>query len=161
MHGCLSFSQGNVMSSQTASALLHEQHEEIDFGVQGAMDGSGNQVELLHSLGLLRAHLHLEETVLFPALEGSVGLSIMVMEREHGLMWPLMASLAQACNDGAKLESMQDDLEELFQLLQVHNPKEEQILYSAADGHAGLADALAAARLPEGWVCKALRGKRA
>lgn len=149
------------MSSQTASALLHEQHEEIDFGVQGAMDGSGNQVELLHSLGLLRAHLHLEETVLFPALEGSVGLSIMVMEREHGLMWPLMESLARACRDGVDLDAMQDDLEELFQLLQVHNPKEEQILYGVADEHAGLADALAAARLPEGWTCKAVQGRHA
>lgn len=149
------------MSAQTASVLLQEQHEDIDFGVQGAMDGSSDQVELARSLDLLRAHLHLEETVLFPALEGSVGLSIMVMEREHGLMWPLMESLAQACRDGTALDAMQDDLEELFQLLQVHNPKEEQILYSAADEHAGLADALAAAQLPEGWVCKAARGKHA
>lgn len=149
------------MPSQTASALLQAQHEEIDFGVQGAMDGGGDQVQLLHSLDLLRAHLHLEETVLFPALEGSVGLSVMVMEREHGLMWPLLESLAQACKDGVELDTMQDDLDELFQLLQLHNPKEEQILYSAADGHAGLAEALAAARLPEGWVCKAMRGRRA
>jgi len=42
----------------------------------------------------------------------------------------------------------------------VHNPKEEQILYGVADEHAGLADALAAARLPEGWVCKAMQGRR-
>lgn len=149
------------MSAQTASALLQEQHEDIDFGVQGAMDGSSDQVELLRSLDLLRVHLHLEETVLFPALEGSVGLSIMVMEREHGLMWPLMESLTTACREGADLDAMQDDLEELFQLLQVHNPKEEQILYSVADEHAGLAEALAAAKLPEGWTCKAVRGRQA
>lgn len=149
------------MSAQTASALLQEQHRDIDFGVQGAMDGSSDQVELARSLDLLRAHLYLEEAVLFPALEGSVGLSIMVMEREHGLMWPLMESLARACRDGVDLDAMQDDLEELFQLLQVHNPKEEQILYSVADEHAGLADALAAARLPEGWTCKAVQGRHA
>ena len=100
MHGC-SIRKGNTMSAQTASVLLQEQHEDIDFGVQGAMDGSSDQVELARSLDLLRAHLHLEETVLFPALEGSVGLSIMVMEREHGLMWPLMESLVKACAEGA------------------------------------------------------------
>ncbi|MGB6101327.1 MAG: hemerythrin domain-containing protein [Comamonas sp.] len=149
------------MSAQSASELLQQQHRDIDFGIQGAMDGSSDQVELLRSLDLLRAHLHLEETVLFPALEGSVGLSIMVMEREHGLMWPLMESLAAACRGGASLESMEDDLDELFGLLQVHNPKEEQILYGVADEHAGLADALAAARLPEGWTCKAVQGGRA
>lgn len=149
------------MSAHTASALLREQHEDIDSGVQGAMDGSGDPVELQRSLDLLRQHLHLEETVLFPALEGSVGLSIMVMEREHGLMWPLIESLARACRGGVELGVMQDDLEELFQLLQVHNPKEEQILYSVADEHPGLADALVAAQLPDGWVCKAVRGKRA
>lgn len=149
------------MSAQTASALLQAQHEDIDFGVQGAMDGSSDQVELARSLDLLRAHLHLEETVLFPALEGSVGLSIMVMEREHGLMWPLMEALARACREGVALDAMQDDLEELFQLLQVHNPKEEQILYRVADEHAGLADALTAARLPEGWLCKAMQARRA
>jgi len=149
------------MSAQTASALLQEQHRDIDFGVQGAMDGSSDQVELLRSLDLLRVHLYLEETVLFPALEGSVGLSVMVMEREHGLMWPLMETLGRACREGANLDSMQDDLEELFQLLQVHNPKEEQILYGAADEHEGLAQALAAARLPDGWVCKAARGRPA
>lgn len=146
------------MSAPTASALLRKQHEAIDVGVQGAMGGSGNPQELQRSLDLLRQHLHLEETVLFPALEGSVGLSIMVMEREHGLMWPLMQALTKACREGAPLEAMEDDLDELFQLLQVHNPKEEQILYSVADEHAGLADALAAARLPEGWVCKAVKG---
>ena len=149
------------MSAQTASALLQEQHEDIDFGVQGAMDGSSDQVELARSLDLLRVHLHLEETILFPALEGSVGLSIMVMEREHGLMWPLMESLDRACREGADLDTMQDDLEELFQLLQVHNPKEEQILYSVADEHEGLAEALAGAKLPEGWTCKAVQGRRA
>ena len=149
------------MSTQTASALLQEQHRDIDFGVQGAMDGSSDQVELARSLDLLRVHLYLEETVLFPALEGSVGLSIMVMEREHGLMWPLMESLVKACRDGVDLDAMQDDLEELFQLLQMHNPKEEQILYRVADEHAGLADALAAARPPEGWACKAAQSRHA
>lgn len=148
------------MSAPSASELLQTQHQDIDFGIQGAMDGSSDQVELLRSLDLLREHLHLEETVLFPVLEGSVGLSIMVMEREHGLMWPLMEALVKACREGAALEAMEDDLDELFQLLQVHNPKEEQILYSVADEHAGLADALAAARLPEGWVCKAAKGKQ-
>ncbi|QXL84772.1 hemerythrin domain-containing protein [Comamonas sp. NLF-1-9] len=148
------------MATPGASAPLQQQHQDIDFGVQGAMDGSSDQVELARSLELLRTHLYLEEAVLFPALEGSVGLSIMVMEREHGLMWPLMESLAQACRDGASLESMQDELDELFQLLQVHNPKEEQILYSVADEHAGLAEALAAAQVPEGWACKAVARAR-
>ena len=54
---------------------------------------------------------------------------------------------------------MQDAGRELFQMLQIHNPKEEQILYKAADqvdeaGNDGaLLRALQAARMPEGWAC--------
>jgi hypothetical protein len=47
----------------------------------------------------------------------------------------------------------------LLRLLQRHNPKEEQILYAAADrldaerADGWLARALEAGRMPDGWTC--------
>lgn len=151
------------MDTPKPSQLLEEQHQRIDEGVQGAMDGSGDAQELAASLDLLRLHLYLEETVLFPVLEKTgLTMPVFVMQREHGLMWPLMEKLAQGCRAQVDLDSLLDDCEELFQLLQVHNPKEEQILYSAADGLEegvqALSEALLAGRLPEGWRCRAVAG---
>lgn len=153
------------MPARSPSQLLEDQHQRIDAGIQGAMDGSGDRAELVESLDLLRLHLYVEEAVLFPALEKTgLTMPVFVMQREHGLMWPLMESLVQACGKGVSLDALQDDCEELFQLLQVHNPKEEQILYTAADDLAGedaaLAPALAAARLPDEWMCRAVAGKK-
>lgn len=148
------------MDTHSPSQLLEAQHRLIDEGLQGAMDGSGGAAELAGSLELLRLHLYVEEAVLFPALEKTgLTMPVFVMQREHGLMWPLMESLVKACAEGAGLDALQDDCEELFQLLQVHNPKEEQILYGAADEIAGedaaLLPAIADARMPQGWLCRA------
>ena len=59
----------------------------------------------------------------------------------------------------ADASAVQDTGRELFQMLQIHNPKEEQILYKAADqvDEAGnthaLLQALQAGRMPAGWAC--------
>lgn len=148
------------MTDTTPAQLLEDQHRRIDRGIKGIFDGSGGLAELAEALELLRLHIHAEEAVLFPPLEQQgLTMPVFVMQREHGLMWPLLDQLAAACAAGAAVEALQDDCRELFKQLQIHNPKEEQILYTAADqlaaeqGDGALARALAVDEVPPGWAC--------
>jgi iron-sulfur cluster repair protein YtfE (RIC family) len=148
------------MTDTTPAQLLEDQHRRIDRGIKGIFDGSGGLAELAEALQLLRLHIYLEEAVLFPPLEGEgLTMPVFVMQREHGLMWPLIQQLEAACANGAELESLQADCRELFTQLQVHNPKEERILYTAADQLAegqtdgALLQGLQTGQLPDGWAC--------
>ncbi|MFO1507697.1 MAG: hemerythrin domain-containing protein [Lysobacterales bacterium] len=139
---------------------LTAQHRRIDDGVGGAGDGAGGLAALAESLASLRAHIHAEETVLFPPLEqAGLAMPVFVMKREHGQMWPLLVELAAACTAAAPVESVRGPARQLFQLLQIHNAKEEQIVYAAADrlvaerGDETLMAALAGARVPGDWIC--------
>ena len=104
--------------------------------------------------------MYVEEVALFPPLE-TTGLTmpVFVMKREHGQMWPLIVRLETACANGASTESLRADCATLLQLLNMHNPKEEQILYAAADRYqpthadASLVEAMAKAKMPNGWKC--------
>ena len=148
------------MTDTTPAQLLEDQHRRIDRGIKGIFDGSGGLAELAEALQLLRLHIYLEEAVLFPPLEASgLTMPIFVMQREHGPMWPLIEALLAACRAGCATADVQEDASELFKLLMIHNRKEEQIVYSAADrlapggAPAELLAALKAARMPEGWRC--------
>ena len=143
------------MSPNQPSALLEQQHRRIDEGIKAALKGTAPRAVLVEALLSLREHIHLEEAVLFPPLErAGLTMPIFVMQREHGQMWPLIQALTDAGDDAR----WQDAGRELFQMLQIHNPKEEQILYRAADELAqrddgALIQALQAAQMPAGWVC--------
>lgn len=148
------------MAATLPGQLLAIQHRHIDAGIKGVVDGSGEPPALAESLVLLRLHLYIEEVLLFPPLAKSgLTMPVFVMQREHGLMWPLLETLATACAASAPVASLHEPARELFQLLQMHNSKEEQIVYTAADrlaaGSEGdkLVAAIEAARLPNAWAC--------
>lgn len=148
------------MDATTPSKLLAVQHQHIDQGVAGIVGGKGDTAALAAALKLLRTHLYIEEHALFPPLEATgLGMPVFVMKREHGQMWPLILRLEAACTTGTAAEDLRADCATLLQLLNMHNPKEEQIVYTAADryepAHQGatLLDAMARARMPDGWVC--------
>jgi regulator of cell morphogenesis and NO signaling len=148
------------MDTVLPSSLLAVQHHQIDQGVAGIVDGGGEPQALAVALKLLREHLHMEEEALFPALAMSgLTMPVFVMKREHGQMWPLIRRLEAACAAGAGADTLRDDARQLLQQLKMHNPKEEQIVYAAADRYershpeASLVQAMAAARMPEDWVC--------
>lgn len=131
-------------------ASLAAQHRAIDAGIKSDADDAALQ----SALALLRAHIHAEETALFPPLvQSGLAMPVFVMKREHGQMWPLIERLA-----AGNAAALQADRESLFRLLQMHNTKEEQIVYGAADKlaarDAGLATAVAAARMPDSWRCE-------
>lgn len=151
------------------SQLLEDQHRRIDQGIQGTIDGNGSVTALATSLALLRQHLYIEEALLFPPLAASgLAMPVFVMKREHGGMWPLLQELSGACASGTAIDTLREPAQVLFRLLRMHNPKEEQIVYAAADrlasGHGGgdLAQALASApAVPDDWVCEAQRAPAA
>ncbi|TAL88139.1 MAG: hemerythrin domain-containing protein [Rhodanobacter sp.] len=148
------------MDMELPSRLLAVQHHQIDQGVEGIVDGTGEPQALAAALKLLREHVYVEEYVLFPPLAGAgLTMPVFVMKREHGEMWPLIRGLEAACAAGVAAADLREDALMLLQRLKVHNPKEEQIVYAAADRHesahpdAPLLQAMAAARMPEDWVC--------
>lgn len=147
------------MDTELPSRLLAGQHRKIDQGVEGIVYGTGGPQALAAALKLLREHLYLEEEVLFPPLaEAGLAMPIFVMKREHGQMWPLIGSLEAACAACAAGD-LREDARQLLQQLKIHNTKEEQIVYAAADRYepvhpdAPLVQAMAAARMMDGWVC--------
>ncbi len=148
------------MNHASPSQWLEVQHRQIDQGIEGMLDGSGTPEQLGHSLDLLRLHIYLEEAVLFPPLEqAGLTMPVFVMQREHGQMWPLLQALGAAGASGGTDAAVAESCGTLLQLLQIHNPKEEQILYTAADriaaeqGDGALLEALTAGRMPAGWAC--------
>ncbi|MGH8110706.1 MAG: hemerythrin domain-containing protein [Rhodanobacteraceae bacterium] len=152
------------MDALLPSRVLAVQHRRIDEGVRGIAESGGQVAALADALDLLRLHLYLEEQVLFPPLvKSGLAMPVFVMKREHGEMWPLMETLVAACAAQASVESIHDTCRRLFQLLQIHNPKEEQIVYTAADrlaaqpAGASLAKALDVTKVPDGWTCEMAR----
>lgn len=148
------------MDATTPSKLLAVQHQHIDQGVEGIVSGTSDTAALAASLRLLREHVYVEEAALFPLLEANgLTIPVFVMKREHGQMWPLIVRLETACANGTSTESLRADCATLLQLLNMHNPKEEQILYTAADRYepthadASLIGAMAKAKMPAGWKC--------
>ncbi|HEU0195968.1 MAG TPA: hemerythrin domain-containing protein [Nevskiaceae bacterium] len=147
------------MVAGSPGAMLTDQHRQIDVGIKGIIDGSGAPEALSDSLVLLRTHLYLEETVLFPPLAANgLQMPLFVMKREHGQMWPLIENL-EAAGAGSR-DALISGCRDLLQLLQVHDPKEEMIVYAAADrlaaqrGDGSLTQALQVAHRPAEWVCE-------
>lgn len=144
------------------SEVLQAEHRRIDEAIRAVADGGGSASSLSQALQALVRHIFIEETLLFPPLQAAgLTLPVAVMNREHGEMWPLVQALTAAC-DAAQIDALaRHDARDLYLRLRVHNPKEEEVLYAAADrhaaacGHTAFCQALDAARTPAGWACQA------
>ena len=82
-------------------------------------------------------HFQMEERVMFPEFEAKTGMTMgptEMMRQEHAQMRNLMAQLSEAIenNDKDKFFGLS---ETLMILLQQHNMKEEQMLYTMAQQH--------------------------
>lgn len=146
-------------------ATLEREHRTIDDGILNfaGTDPSAIAPEqrsgLLDAIAVLRRHIYLEEEYLFPPLRaaGMVG-PVMVMVREHGLMWPLLDQLERLVSDGS-FDTAAQLCRNLLEQLNSHNTKEEMILYPQADEVLStgdldeLTDLLSTAEIPQDWVC--------
>jgi len=144
---------------------LTRQHRHIDAAIKQMLAGDSDVATLHEALTMLRVHIRLEEEVLFDPI-AAIGLEmpIYIMQVEHAQMWTLMDTLQSACSDDPDATSAwRNPCRKLLRLLDMHNPKEEDLIYAAADRLAaeGVLDTGAvfdqSSALPEGWVC---RGRR-
>jgi hemerythrin-like domain-containing protein len=152
---------------KTLSTVLEEDHRAIDRDIEAFIAASGVSAPALSSaVATLRRHIYLEEEILFPMLgKGGIEMPLFVMRREHGVMWPVMDVLDGGVEAGADADVLVEESRGLLLQLQAHNPKEESIVYAAADEtldeeqRRTFAAAFGEAQLPPGWVCEAVRGR--
>lgn len=152
-----------LTAANKPSAWLEKQHDDTDNAIDAILAGGGSKIELSEALVLLKEHIYLEESLLFPLLAKRAGLFMpqLVMKREHGKMWPLIEELLTWGRDeDASLSSPPSSLTTLRELLDNHNAKEEQILYTEADkladkeGTNAILNQLKEAKMPKNWQCE-------
>lgn len=114
----------------------------------------------------LRRHIYLEDEFSVSPLRGAGMISpIFVIVREHGELWNSMDALDALLESGADSGATLNACRELLARLDQHNSKEEPVIYPqaeavlTAEASAGLSAFLAGGRMPDGWVCSAVRLK--
>lgn len=153
-------------SGTSLAAALEREHRDIDGGIEEfteqLTDGVSDPAPLVRAMNGLRRHIYLEEEILFPPLkdDGDMVMPIFVMLREHGGLWDRMGALDESLAEPADAASLQSACSELLHLLDVHNSKEEPIIYAQADAALPKAAAdrlhafLETGTMPEGWVAE-------
>jgi hemerythrin-like domain-containing protein len=145
------------------SAALEREHQELDARLEGVLSGLiGGRVDvdaLNAALDGLRRHIYLEERILFPPIRhAGMAMPIAVMMTEHGEIWRTMDALAGLVA-GGDTERMGAICRLLLDQLAVHNSKEEQVIYRAADTGldpdqaAELTDFIETGLMPDCWEC--------
>lgn len=163
------------METGSIAAALIKEHDEIDAGIadfiaragkSGAKTDPAAAREIaggLHgAFAALRRHIYLEEEFVFPALtDPSLVMAMMVMYREHGVIWRLMDQAErQITDDAADPSAVIATCQEMLGELEKHNAKEEPIIYPRNDAdlsreqQAKLSEFLAFGQMPDGWTCR-------
>ena len=150
------------MDKNPSAALEHEHHE-IEAGINAFLEGLSlgetRMPELTRAVDALRRHIYLEEEFLFPPLRAAGMIPpVLVMLREHGEIWRTLDAI-QILDPGADREGARERCGELLAQLDIHNAKEEPIIYPQGD--AVLTDEakrelhgfIDSGRMPQGWVC--------
>src|SRR5699024_1059238 len=166
----------NAKPRAVAAALTREPGA-IDAGIEafvasmGASAGgpAGTVSEwaapLLVAMAGLRRHIYLEEVFVFPPVrDGGLVMAIMVMLREHGVLWRAMGELrhllAAGADDPGRHEERVQRCSAMLDLGEAHNSTEEPILYTGAaaavpaESRAERQEFLRRGRMPDGWVCE-------
>ncbi|HLS02907.1 MAG TPA: hemerythrin domain-containing protein [Beutenbergiaceae bacterium] len=163
------------MGAQISLAeALTKEHHDIDSGIEQFSQGldQGESLATLaaplrQAMTALRRHIYLEEEFAFPPIrEGGLTMPIMVMEREHGVLWRQMDALEHALDSFNDAEASPQDRTALIQacqnmlgVLESHNSKEEPIIYLhldtqlSEDQSAQLRQLIETGSTPPGWVC--------
>jgi hemerythrin-like domain-containing protein len=145
------------------STALEREHQQVDAGLEAFLAGlARGQIapdELNAALEGLRRHIYLEERILFPPMRHTgMAMPVAVMMTEHGEIWRTMDALAGLVA-GGDTERMRAICRLLLNQLAVHNSKEEQVIYRAADtglesDHAAeVADFIETGLMPDCWEC--------
>ncbi len=149
--------------SPAISVALEREHQEVDDALgaflSGLRCGVVDAEKLDTALEALRRHIYLEERILFPPIRhGGMAMPVAVMMTEHGEIWRTMEALAGLAT-GGDLEAMAAVSRLLLDQLAVHNSKEEDVIYPAADTRlepdqaTELADFIETGLMPDCWEC--------
>lgn len=153
------------MNFPPLSETLEAEHKIVDAGIErfthAVADGLPDSDSLAEVLDLLRRHIYVEEEFLFPPLrEAGMVMPILVMIKEHGEIWNLMDQLQAANGQSAAKSELISIANQLLELLERHNSKEEPIVYPQVDlamsesATAELNEFLAHGVMPASWVCE-------
>ncbi len=130
---------------RTVSEFLGADHRRLDaiFHETVGLVAGGSHAEARglfadFASGLIR-HIEMEEGVLFPFFEEKTGITggpTAVMRQEHAGIRRLLERIGSAlsASDGVAFAAARD---ELLELLEAHNQKEERMLYPLSDRVAG------------------------
>lgn len=166
-------------ATASAGELLERDHRRIDEGLArfaGSLAGpTVDRAAFDDAARALRHHIYIEEAVHFPVVKASGLMApVLVMLREHGVIWDLLDALDEVLDGGGGGDDPGGDDDtaarrlwrELATVLDEHNVKEERIVYPAGDEQlppetaAAIADALVTGETPPGWTCQ-MAGRRA
>ncbi len=150
-------------SDPALSVALKREHQQVDHDLtvflSGLKCGWIDAEKLNTALEALRRHVYLEERILFPCIrQGGMAMPVAVMTTEHGGIWRTMDALAGLAA-GGDIEAMTAVCRLLLDQLAVHNSKEEDVIYKAADTSlapdqaAELADFIETGLMPDCWEC--------
>lgn len=152
------------MDHTLPSRILAAQHHQIDRRTRQIAGGSHDTRLLRDTSAQLRLHLYVEEEIVFPAIATSaLEMPLYIMKYEHGQMWGFLESISAAGGESVAESAAHEDSRKLVELFQRHNPKEEDLIYAAADRAATegtqqkLTADIKAAQVPDGWLCMAKR----
>lgn len=114
--------------------------------------------------GELRAHMFVEEEIVFPLMATRLARPVADLHEEHGHLWDLVDEMRLLVHRGSEPRSIETCAARLLSLLSAHSAEEDLGVYSdvlAALGQHRTRTLLAeaeAAEAPAGWVCQARRG---
>ena len=155
--------------TQTAGQVLEHDHHRIDERfvefARSLDDGVPDVRAFEEGATALRHHIYVEEELHFPVLrEAGLLAPVLVMLREHGAIWDLLDTIAEALG-GGEVDAVRNSWPPLEQALSQHNMKEERILYPAGDqalprdAAESVIGVLNSGSTPAGWVCE-MAGKQ-
>jgi len=151
------------MDLGTLATTLETEHHEVDDALEDFV-ASREEAPLRRAVEELRRHIYVEEELLFPTLQaGGLMAPVLVMLREHGEIWRRLEGLEEALDghQGSRAASL---CQELLDVLQRHNAKEEPIIYPQvdraldADGTDRALAVLDGGTMPPGWACRLAEG---
>jgi hemerythrin-like domain-containing protein len=152
------------MDDTSLTALMEREHHDVDEAiedfVQGLRERHVRHEDLRRATDLLQRHIYIEEALIFPPLRAKGMLApILVMEREHGEIWRTLDAVNLEVGSGTAADSVPDRCRQLLHELEVHNGKEEPIIYSQADAlltdsqKDAVRDFVRSGTMPTDWVC--------
>ena len=147
------------------SAALKDDHTRIMESmaqlISSLRNGKNSGREMVELKEALRLHIFIDETQLFRMAENSSNRTrIRGLEIEHAGMLQLHDKIGDYESKNARFRAL-DRAEGHARVLEVHNNRESENVYSALDvmdmNHELVAHEIEIAEVPQGWVCKFLQ----